>query len=138
MWANILANHPDTSEGAETYLAWTEDAGYNTAREITTNIGAERAKKIAVSTDLPEEMLAETTSEDSNEAEEIDAEEYRAETKKAPADEAEAEVIDAEVVEDGSGQEQRKTEQTLNNNGRIYHQQAQTIYNIEHIDVFNG
>ena len=58
--------------------------------------------------------------------------------KKAPADEAEAEVIDAEVVEDGSGQEQRKTEQTLNNNGRIYHQQAQTIYNIEHIDVFNG
>lgn len=132
VWSNILSNHPDTREGAETYLSWTKDAGYNTAREITTSIGAERAKKIAVSADLPEEMLAETAGEE--------AEEYREEIKKDPADEAESEVIEAEVIEDGPGQEDKKAyqEQTLNNNGRIYHQQAQNIYNIEHIDVFNG
>lgn len=60
VWSNILANHPDTSEGKETYIAWTTDAGYNTARDITTAIGTERAKRIAVSTNLPEEMLADT------------------------------------------------------------------------------
>lgn len=60
VWSNILANHPDTSEGKETYISWTTDAGYNTARDITTAIGTERAKRIAVSTNLPEEMLADT------------------------------------------------------------------------------
>ena len=63
VWSNILANHPDTSEGKETYIAWTMDAGYNTARDITTAIGTERAKRIAVSTDLPEEMLVDTADE---------------------------------------------------------------------------
>ena len=121
VWSNILSNHPDTREGKTTYEDWTEDAGYNTAREITTSIGTERAKKIAVSTDLPEEMLADTAGEE--------AEEYEEEIKKAPADEAEAEVVD---------EEPEYTEQTLNNNGRIYQQRAQQIFNIEHIDVFNG
>ena len=64
VWSNILENHPDTGEGKPTYDAWTEAAGYNTAREITTNIGTERAKKIDVSTDLPEEILTETSIED--------------------------------------------------------------------------
>lgn len=129
VWSNILANHPDTSEGAETYLAWTEDAGYNTAREITTSIGADRAKKIAVSTDLPEEMLAETAVED-----EKGAEEYRAETKKAPADEAEAEpeLVDVEIIDPPF--EQR----TYEKNGRTYNQKAEKIYNIEHIENFYG
>ena len=63
VWSNILANHPDTSEGKGTYIAWTTDAGYNTARDITTPIGTERAKRIAVSTNLPEEMLADTAEE---------------------------------------------------------------------------
>ena len=63
VWSNILANHPDTSEGKQTYISWTTDAGYNTARDITTPIGTERAKRIAVSTDLPEEMLADTAEE---------------------------------------------------------------------------
>lgn len=131
VWSNILANHPDTREGAETYFAWTEDAGYNTAREITTSIGAERAKKIAVSTDLPEEMLAETAAEaveDATVTEDAEAEEYAEEIKKAPADEAEAEVID---------EEPGYREQTLNNNGRIYQQHAEKIVNIEHVDVLN-
>jgi len=90
VWSSILANHPDASEGQETYLEWTEDAGYNTAREITTKIGAERAKKIAVSTDLPEEMLADTAEEDAEPAEpdvtveEIHEDEPRVEVYDAP------------------------------------------------------
>lgn len=133
VWSNILANHPDTSEGAETYLAWTEDAGYNTAREITTNIGAERAKKIAVSTDLPEEMLAETA-ENAAVEDGKNAEEYRAETKKAPADEAEAEpeLVDVEIIDPPY------EEQTFEKNGRTYNQKAEKIYNIEHIENFYG
>ena len=90
VWCSILVNHPDTSEGQDTYLEWTEDAGYNTAREITTKIGAERAKKIAVSTDLPEEMLADTAEEDAEPAEpdvtveEIHEDEPRVEVYDAP------------------------------------------------------
>ena len=129
VWSNILTNYPDTSEGAETYLAWTEDAGYNTAREITTNIGTERAKKIAVSTDLPEEMLVGTAVEDGNRPEE-----YRAETKKAPADEAEAEpeLVDVEIIDTPY------EERTFEKNGRTYNQKAEKIYNIEHIENFYG
>jgi len=137
VWSNILANHPDTSEGAETYLAWTEDAGYNTAREITTNIGTERAKRITVSIDIPEEMLAETAeaaAENSAVEDGKVAEEYRAETKKAPADEAEAEpeLVDVEIID--PPYEQR----TFEKNGRTYNQKAEKIYNIEHIENFYG
>ncbi len=135
VWSNILANHPDTSEGADTYLAWTEDAGYNTAREITTDIGAERAKKIAVSTDLPEEMLAETAVDGDDTAAvdgEKSAEEYGEETKKAPADEAEAELVDVEIIDPPY------EERTFEKNGRTYNQKAEKIYNIEHIENFYG
>lgn len=86
VWASILENHPDASEGGETYLAWTTDAGYNTARTITTAIGAERAKKIAVSTDLPDwvkpeeaaEEIAEETTEEIHDEEEPRVEVYEA------------------------------------------------------------
>lgn len=127
VWSNILANHPDTSEGAKTYLAWTEDAGYNTAREITTNIGAERAKKIAVSIDLPEEMLVEMATEDENGAEDYISE-------KAPADEAKTapELVDVEIID------QPFEERTFEKNGRTYNQKAEKIYNIEHIENFYG
>jgi len=60
VWSIILSDHPDTKEGKNTYLEWTTDAGYNSPREISTQIGAERAKKIAVSTELPEEVPADT------------------------------------------------------------------------------
>lgn len=63
VWASILENHPDASEGAETYMAWTEEIGYNKPKETTTQIGAERAKKIAVSDVLPEEAQADTAEE---------------------------------------------------------------------------
>ena len=129
VWSNILANHPDTSEGKATYEAWTEDAGYNTAREITTSIGAERAKKIAVSTDLPEEMLAETAVEDGKRPEESGDE-----NKKARADEAEAEpeLVDVEIIDPPY------EERTFEKNGRTYNQKAEKIYNIEHIENFYG
>ena len=63
IWANILENHPDTSEGIETYLTWTEEIAQSKPREITTQIGAERAKKIAVSDVLPEEGEPDTAEE---------------------------------------------------------------------------
>lgn len=87
VWSNILSDHPDASEGGDTYLAWTDDAGYNTARTITTNIGLERAKKIAVSTDLPEWVKPVETAEEEVEeiAEEVhDEEEPRVEVYEAP------------------------------------------------------
>lgn len=63
VWAAILADYPDTSQGADTYDAWTEDAGFNTAREITTVVGVERAKKITVSVELPGEAEQDTVEE---------------------------------------------------------------------------
>ena len=123
VWGYIVTKKPNAEEGAETYMAWTEDAGGGNPRRITTRWGTNTAKKIAVSTDLPEEMQADTADM---------GEEYGEEIKKAPADEAEAEVIDEDNEESGY------TEQTLNNSGRIYQQRAQQIFNIEHIDVFNG
>ena len=58
-----------------------------------------------------------------------EAEESGEEIKKAPADEAEAEVIDEAVPLE------RKT---IIKEGRIYQQQAEKIYNIEHIENFYG
>ena len=122
IWGYIVTKKPNAEEGAETYMRWTEDAGGGNPRRINTRWGTNTAKKIAVSTDLPEEMLVETADE------EQDSEE---ETKKTPADEAEAEVIDAEVVEP-------LETKTIVKEGRIYQQQAQKIYNIEHIENFYG
>ena len=122
IWGYIVTKKPNAEEGAATYMAWTEDAGGGNPRRITTRWGTNTAKKIAVSTDLPEEVLVETADA------EQDSEE---ETKKAPADEAEAEVIDAEVVEP-------LETKTIVKEGRIYQQQAQKIYNIEHIENFYG
>lgn len=126
IWHFIVMNRPDNETGRRTFEALHDRADEMHAKWVF---------KSSFGSSYPREFdfdLFGTTDAGG------EAEECTEETKKAPADEAEAEVIDAEVVEDGSGQEQRKTEQTLNNNGRIYHQQAQTIYNIEHIDVFNG
>lgn len=103
-------------------MAWTEDAGGGNPRRITTRWGTNTAKKIVVSTDFPEEMQADMADA---------GEEHGEEIKKAPADEAEAEIIDAEVVEP-------LETKTVVKEGRIYHQQAQKIYNIEHIENFYG
>lgn len=118
VWNNILLHHPDAKEGVETYMEWTTTGGYNSPREVTTSIGSERAEKIDVDDTLPEEATP-------NPAEEI---------KKGPTDEVEPEVTEAEVFE---GAEPLETK-TVIKNDRVYQQQAQKIYNIEHIENFYG
>lgn len=86
VWNTILEKYPDASEGAETYMDWTEEIAYGKPRETTTAIGTERAKKIAVSVDLPEEMQTDT-------AEEVNEDDE-------PADDNSAEgTVDPEVIE---------------------------------------
>ena len=63
VWNNILMNHTDASEGAETYMVWTEETGYNKPRQTVTHIGTERAKKITVSDKLPEGTTPDTVSD---------------------------------------------------------------------------
>ena len=99
-------------------MEWTTTGGYNSPREVTTSIGSERAEKIDVDDTLPEEATP-------NPAEEI---------KKGPTDEVEPEVTEAEVFE---GAEPLETK-TVIKNDRVYQQQAQKIYNIEHIENFYG
>ena len=52
VWSYIVLNQPEAKEGAETYMRFTADAGSRNQRRITTEIGAETAKKIAVSVSL--------------------------------------------------------------------------------------
>lgn len=117
VWNNILQNHPDASEGRDTYMEWSKDAGYNKPRQIVTDIGAERAKKITVSAELPKSETTEDT---------VDG---------IPANERNKEP-DPVIVEPAPDRE-NPTDQTLYNNGRIYNQHAEKIVNIEHVDVLN-
>lgn len=64
VWSSILENHPDSSEGTDTYMEWTEEVALNKPRETTTKIGTERAKKIAVDDRLPEETVPTTADEE--------------------------------------------------------------------------
>ena len=110
VWSNILVNHPDTSEGADTYAEWTKASGKHTARNITTAIGAERAEKIVVSTDLTEVLEMEMVTKE---------------------DQAEAVIL--EPVPENS--DDSKEHPVIGHNGRIYNQYAQKIVNIEHVDT---
>lgn len=51
VWNTILKDHPDTAEGIETYNLWASSNGYNSPKELNSDIGAERAKKIRVSSE---------------------------------------------------------------------------------------
>ena len=150
VWNNILMNHPDTSEGTQTFKDWTNNKGFNTPTDVVTDIGRKRMAKISVSTMLPE-------CED-----EIDADEEYSEPDIPPSDDDAEGCVD-DVVENGS-YENQDTEfysedgeytdepddetyddaedtiknQTLVNNGKIVNQHAKKIYNIEHIDTFYG
>lgn len=78
VWNNILLSHPDTKEGADTYETWTKEAGDNSPRIITTDIGTQRSQKLTVKNEI---MVEEQTKEmnkpenDVVEAEEVNAEE---------------------------------------------------------------
>ncbi len=63
VWNNILVNHPDASEGGDTYMEWTKETGYNKPRQTVTTIGTERAKKITVSDKLIIESVTNTVNE---------------------------------------------------------------------------
>ncbi len=121
IWHFIVTNRPDNETGRATFEALHE-----------------RADEIGAKWRFKKGFWAKYNREFDFDLFGADGEEYMEETKKDPAEEAESEVVETEVTEDEPGHEENKTEQTLNNSGRIYHQQAQTIYNIEHIDVFNG
>lgn len=117
VWNNILQNHPDASEGRDTYKEWSNDAGYNKPRQIVTDIGTERAKKITVSTELPKLETTEDTAD-------------------GTPDNIKNEEPEPVIVE-AAPQQKDFTDQTLYNNGRIYNQHAEKIVNIEHVDVLN-
>lgn len=74
VWNIILLHHPDTTEGADTYEAWTEEAGCNSPRVIVTNIGTERSQHIKVRMDIEVSKMNRLESEESA-AEDIDTEE---------------------------------------------------------------
>ena len=117
VWNIILSDYPDTTEGADTYREWTEDPGFRTPRIITTNWGEDRAKRITVSTTLPNASQASTS---------VSPE---AQTCIVPGD---------EMIQDDPGdtKEKERQQQTLvSHNGRIYNQNAEKITNIEHVDV---
>lgn len=84
VWNIILLNYPDASQANETYLEWTESTGDNSPRRETTNIGEERAKKITVSTKLPEELLVNTVTEEFSNEEVVEAEEVDSDDANSP------------------------------------------------------
>ena len=116
LWHFIVMNRPDNETGRPTF-----EALHDRADEMNAKWKFKRGFVQKYPRSFEFDLFGEYEGEESGECEE--------EIKKAPADEAEAEVIDDEP---------EYTEQTLNNNGRIYQQHAQQIFNIEHIDVFNG
>lgn len=107
VWSQVLSSYPDTSDGADTYISWTEDAGYNTARTITTDIGFERAQNISVYTDLPPkdtENTDENPSPKLEETEEVKENEKIANaddeiSKESPTEEPRVEVYEAPYID---------------------------------------
>lgn len=105
VWYYIVVNKTNASEGADTYMNWTTDAGPNTARTITTKIGEKYIDRFHVTTDLSASVSVSTPVPDTDEAE-SDSQENA--TDDAPVPEAseertESEKVIVEVVEDFEG-----------------------------------
>ncbi|MBR0079582.1 MAG: hypothetical protein IJP69_04330 [Synergistaceae bacterium] len=133
VWNEILMNHTDASEGYDTYMEWTKEAGYNSPRDIVTEIGVERAKKITVSDKIPGGLMMKKATVESG-AESLIAETV-AETVVPVADS----VAEEKKQTKDSGQEKSgATQQTLNKNGRVYNQNAEKIFNIENLGTLNA
>lgn len=136
VWGYIVLSHPDAAQGAETYLAWTEDAGGGNPRRITTLWGSERAEKIAVSVTLPETGAATDTAE----KEEPSPDHHEAaDLSPDPHEEASSPNYQDEAGEEQAPQPEASaaSQQTLIRNGRIYNQHAEKIINIEHVTTLN-
>lgn len=119
IWHFIVANRPNNEDGRDTFLAIHDRAD---------EMNAKWKFKKDYGMDYPREFDFDLFSRDEG-VDEKTAEKDGEEIKKAPADEAEAEVIDEAVPLE------RKT---IIKEGRIYQQQAEKIYNIEHIENFYG
>lgn len=131
VWNEILKNYPDTSEGQETYMDWTEDAGDSKPRKITTQIGSERAKKITVSDEISGGLILKPINEAVIEdKEQRKNSEQTAQTAQATADAT----ADTTAATGSTG----AVQQTVNKEGRVYNQNAEKIFNIEHIENFNA
>ncbi len=107
VWNSILMNHPDASEAKDTYASWTNQI-HGKPDEVITDIGSKRAKKIAVSDELPKEAASNT---------------------------AEVKVKLDEPVLTEPKQSGLPADQTLNNSGRIFNQHAEKIVNIENVET---
>lgn len=119
IWHFIVMNRPDNMTGRATFEALHERAEEMNAKwKFKTGFGMKYPREFDF------DLFGAADMADAGE-------EHGEETKKAPADEAEAEIIDAEVVEP-------LETKTVVKEGRIYQQQAQKIYNIEHIENFYG
>ena len=136
VWGYIVLSHPDAAEGAETYLAWTEDAGGGNPRHITTLWGSERAKIISVSVTLPETRAATDTAEKEEPSQESHE---AADLSPDPHEEASSPDFQEEAGGEQAPQadENPASRQTLISNGRIYNQHAEKIINIEHVATLN-
>jgi hypothetical protein len=115
VWFYLVTKKYDASEAIDTYDAWVGESEPNTAPPITTTIGLKYSEKIEVEFD--ESINPEIVSPYEN-ADEED----------------EPEIIETEVVNEADSTDTK----TVVKGNRIYQQQAQTIYNIEHIDVFKA
>ncbi|MBR0233006.1 MAG: hypothetical protein IJQ47_03070 [Synergistaceae bacterium] len=123
VWNEILMSHPDTSEGKDTYMSWTKEAGYNSPRSIVTQIGVERAKEITVSDKISGGNIMKSIPEQPDQPDQTGTE------------------ATAENNEQKKASEQAKnatTQQTVSHNGHVYNQNAEKIFNIEHIENFKA
>lgn len=120
VWSYIIVNKPDAEEGAETYAQWTEDAGGGNPRRYVGPIAKERAKKLAISIELPETG-------------------YSADTAHEPRECLSEDSCSIEHADDSPAPENKPSQQelTISGNGRIYNQHADKIVNIEHVDMLN-
>ena len=123
VWHYIVMTRPDNEIGRDTFEALHERADEIGAKwKFKKRFGAKYTREFRYD-------LFSTAGHD-----DVENEDHGDETKKAPADEAEAEMMEAEVVEEAEPLETN----TVIKEGRIYQQQAQKIYNIEHIENFYG
>ena len=152
VWNNILKDHPDASEGKATYKKWTQNNGFNTPQDVKTDIGSDRMAKISVSTILPEvdapadNDIVNDFATDKTDAQNMQETEgtCSGNSDNSSADTGSEDDQDVEMDEepedpmDGTSADGETVHNTIINKGKIVHQNAQKIYNIDHIDTFYG
>lgn len=117
VWTLIVMAHHNSEEATDTYKHWTaDDRRSGSPRTITSRIGENMAKKITVSTELPEEASEDTVIENETDTSEHDGQPIILET----------------AQEHGDGDVKQ---QTLNHHGNLFIQHAEKITNIGHVET---